>query len=99
MPGPRHLPRLLEALQGVPAALHLDWTAELGRHPVGHRPRRPVLAPVGRRAGQRHPQLLPARSPVSMRGGRQDVVRCLFTMPAGPSALERLAICPIQVRV
>src|SRR5258708_35090932 len=58
MPWPRHLPTLLEALQVVPAALHLHWTAELGGHPVGHCPAAPVLASVRRRTGQRLAQLL-----------------------------------------
>ncbi len=46
---------VLEALQIVPAVLHRHGAAELGRHPVRHRPTAPVLAPVGRHPGRRRP--------------------------------------------
>src|SRR5262245_55962901 len=48
----RCLAALLEALQIVPAPLHLDGTAELVRHPVGDRATGPVFGPAGRRAGK-----------------------------------------------
>ncbi len=54
----RHLRAVLEALQIVPAALHLHRTPQLGGHPVGYRPTAPMLGPIGRRACQRRPQLL-----------------------------------------
>lgn len=66
------LAALLEALQIVPAPLDLHRTAEPLGHPVGHRSTRPVLAPVGRRPGERRSQLLPARAADSLHPRVQD---------------------------
>ena len=56
---PRRLPALLEPLQVLPAALHLppDGRACAAIQSATAR-QRPVLRPVGRRPGQRLPQLL-----------------------------------------
>ncbi len=55
---PRRLPAVLEALQVVPAALHWHRTAQLSPPSSRPPPAAPVLRPVGRRPGQRLPQLL-----------------------------------------
>jgi hypothetical protein len=75
---------VLEALQIVPAALRGDRPAQLCRHPVGDVMCPPALGAVGSRTCQRVPQFLPARAANSIRGARQEVVRCRLTMASGP---------------
>ena len=58
MPWSGHLLAVFEPLQGVPAPLRGDWTAQPGRHPVGDITCPPAFGSVGRRPSQRHPQFL-----------------------------------------
>jgi hypothetical protein len=55
---PGQLVAVLEALQIIPAALGGDRSPQARGHPIGDVTRSPALGSVGRRAGQRRPQLL-----------------------------------------